>query len=143
MSDTIYSIGHGTKYLKDFIKQVAEAGVRTIVDVRTIPYSKHNPQFNRETLKTALVENGIEYLFRGKNLGGKGDNWQYDETITEVADLTRGSDHKIAVMCSETDYKRCHRHQMLQPDFERAGLQMEHIGYNKAGGGGISLFSLL
>jgi uncharacterized protein (DUF488 family) len=105
---TISTIGHSNKGADEFVALVVEHDLDTIVDVRTSPYSRYNPQFNRENLKAALEAAGVRYDYRGKNLGGMGENVQFDETIRELVERARAGE-RLAVMCSEGSHRNCHR----------------------------------
>src|SRR5690348_9424957 len=65
----IYTIGHSTRKIQDFIALLQEYGIKKVVDVRTIAKSRHNPQFNEETLKSSLKQHRIGYVHM-KGLGG-------------------------------------------------------------------------
>ena len=104
---------------------MAENEIEVLVDVRTYPSSKYNPQFNQVTLKDALTSAGIRYVYRGKNLGGLGKNIDWDEAIAEL--YQKSDNMKVCVMCSEADANACHRKQTIQPAFEALGGKVEHI----------------
>ena len=74
MMNDIYTIGHSTHPIEKFISLLAQHGIQVVCDVRSHPYSQHNPQFNRETLKQDLRVSGIKYLFLGKELGARSEN---------------------------------------------------------------------
>jgi uncharacterized protein (DUF488 family) len=59
---TILTIGHSTRTLDEFVGMLEAYGVTLVVDVRTVPRSRHNPQFNKETLPTSLKKYGIKYI---------------------------------------------------------------------------------
>ena len=61
--NTIYTIGHSIYEIEDFVKLLKQSQINTIVDVRSTPYSKFAPQYNRETLKEYLKQNSICYIF--------------------------------------------------------------------------------
>ena len=67
----IYTIGHSTHPIEHFISLLHGHGVDALADVRSVPYSRYNPQFNREALSETLKEQGIAYVFLGKELGGR------------------------------------------------------------------------
>jgi uncharacterized protein (DUF488 family) len=81
-----------------------------------------------KALSEELHKANITYLFKGNNLGGKGENIDYEKTIDELVEMIK-SGKKICVMCSEASYKDCHRHEMLEPSFSQRGVRMEHIEY--------------
>jgi uncharacterized protein (DUF488 family) len=129
MPTVIYAIGHSTRTLDDFIAILEAHSVSTLVDIRTIPKSRHNPQFNEDTLKSRLEKKGIAYV-HFQELGGlrkpKKDSvntgWQnasfrgfadYMQTrefasairrLMQLAKLGRA-----AIMCAEGNPFRCHR----------------------------------
>jgi uncharacterized protein (DUF488 family) len=71
---TIYSIGHGNKKIEAFIDELKSVEVQFLLDIRSKPFSKWNPQFNQNELKFKLEENGIKYVFVGDTLGGLPDD---------------------------------------------------------------------
>ena len=126
---TIYTIGHSTRALDEFVGMLKAHDVRRLVDVRTIPRSRRHPHFTGEALALALPEYGIEYHWR-KALGGlrKPQNgsvngaWRNDSfrgyadymqtpdfqaAVEELIQLGRLSD--TAIMCAEAVPWRCHR----------------------------------
>lgn len=124
---TIFTIGHSNKILDDFLQRLADYGIECVIDVRTKPYSRWCPHFSRNSLARSLWEAGIEYEFRGDGLGGLTENVDYDKNIQEVATMAEG--RKVALLCSEGDFRKCHRYTVLTPDLEKLGIQVEHIGY--------------
>jgi uncharacterized protein (DUF488 family) len=120
----LYTIGHSNHSIERFIELLKLHGITAVGDVRSSPYSKFNPQFNRETLQKVLKENGIAYVFLGQELGPRSEDpscyvegrVQYDRlAVTEL--FTRGIErlltgvktHRIALMCAEKDPITCHR----------------------------------
>ena len=70
-SKQCFTIGHGNYPIDLFIDNVRSAGIDTIIDVRSFPYSRFNPHFNRENLEKSLEESAINYQFMGDRLGGR------------------------------------------------------------------------
>lgn len=125
----IFTIGHSTRILKDFIALLKHYGITRLCDVRTIPKSRHNPQFNEEHLKAALKKERIKYTWM-KGLGGlrhaKSDSintgW-HNASFRGYADYMQTSDFKknidtlidhakkdvVVIMCAEAVPWRCHR----------------------------------
>ncbi len=124
----IYSIGHSNRAFSEFLKGLKENNIDTLIDIRTFPRSRFCPQYNQKSLSDELNKEKIVYVFKGRNLGGKGENFDYEETVDELVEMAR-SGKKVCVMCSEADYKQCHRHEMLEPSFVKRGLKVEHIKY--------------
>jgi uncharacterized protein (DUF488 family) len=126
----IYTIGHSTRSLDEFVEALRSFGVRTLVDIRTVPRSRHVPQFNAETLRRTLPNRRIRYRHM-KALGGlrkpRPDSantaWRnsgfrgfadYMETpeFAEALDALRtlsGAAGPVAIMCAEAVPWRCHR----------------------------------
>jgi uncharacterized protein (DUF488 family) len=124
-----YTIGHSNRALEEFIAMLKAYEIQRLVDVRTIPRSRHNPQFNADALPESLTKVGIAWEHR-KGLGGlrhttKGspnqgwrnasfrgyaDYMQTDEFDKEVESLAKLAKQKrIAIMCAEAVPWRCHR----------------------------------
>jgi uncharacterized protein (DUF488 family) len=142
----ILTIGHSTRTFEEFADILQAHGVQMIVDIRTIPRSRRNPQFNQETLPTSLRESGIAYVHL-KELGGlrhpKTDSvnkgWRnesfrgfadYMQTpdfgagINELVKLAQST--RVAIMCAEALPWRCHRSLIADALLVR-GIQVEHI----------------
>jgi uncharacterized protein (DUF488 family) len=128
----LYTIGHSTRSLEEFIELLRENDIGILVDVRSWPSSSRYPHFNRESLAQSLEENGVRYEWLGEQLGGyrkKGlgeespnKAWRSmgfrnyaDHTMTEQFRegirklLELADDGRLAVMCAEQLYWRCHR----------------------------------
>src|SRR5215472_4971861 len=78
--NTMYTIGHSTHSITTFIELLKEARIAAVADVRSAPYSRRNPQFNKEALQRILHCNNIEHVFLGAELGGRGNpGTEHDE----------------------------------------------------------------
>lgn len=126
---TIFTIGHSNKSFEEFNAKLQEHNINVLIDVRTFPRSRFCPQFNEKRLADALLEQKITYLFKGKNLGGRGENIGYDEAIDEVISYAEAG-LNVCVMCSEKDHLKCHRHEMLEPSFIERGCKVKHVQYD-------------
>ena len=125
---TIFTCGHSNKTTETIIGKLKENNIKVLVDVRSIPFSRWIPQYNKMTIEKALTKEGIQYLYRGRNLGGLEINTEYEETIDELARYAK-SGLNVCVMCSEGDYRKCHRYTVLTPSFWERGLLVTHIEY--------------
>lgn len=125
----IYTIGHSTRELREFIKILQAYGIKQLVDVRSVPKSRHTPQFNKERLAKALPKDGIAYIHSDSlgglrhttkdsiNLGwhntsfrGYADYMQTPEFATGLDELMKLAATKTtAIMCAEAVPWRCHR----------------------------------
>jgi uncharacterized protein (DUF488 family) len=140
----LYSIGHSNVAAERLIALLEQHSIRTLCDVRSAPYSRYNPQFNREALAETLRAAGITYRFMGDTLGGKpadGALRTEDGALPDYAkiatspDFQRGLDQLIdlgrraptAFMCGEADYHTCHRHRLIAPALIERGVLVWHI----------------
>jgi uncharacterized protein (DUF488 family) len=142
MAETIYTVGHSNHPLERFITILRHHGISVLCDVRSDPYSRVNPQFNREALKAVLWKNGIAYLFLGKELGARSDDpscyahgtVQYDR-LAQTALFRKGIEillqkmHgcRLAIMCAEKDPLECHRTILVSRYLDKLGITIEHI----------------
>jgi uncharacterized protein (DUF488 family) len=142
----VLTIGHSTRTIESFIELLQGHGVQRLVDVRTIPRSRHNPQFNGESLANVLSAAKITYLHM-KDLGGLrhprpdstntgwnnssfrgfADYMQTPEFEAAAARLIEMSSRRqTAIMCAEAVPWRCHR-SLIADALNARGVQVEHI----------------
>lgn len=124
-NSTIFTIGHSLTSIEDFIKTLNQNKISILVDVRTYPRSNRARQFNQDSLSEKLSKVGIQYLYKGNNLGGLEENIDFDKTILEISQMA--TDKRIVLMCSEGNPKKCHRYSILTPAFKKQGLIVEHL----------------
>lgn len=127
---TITTIGHSNVPIWLFLQKLKKHKIEVLIDVRTTPLSRFCPHFSQNALQKTLAHENILYLYKGKNLGGKAINKDYEETIEELVDRVKRGE-KVCVMCGEGDYKKCHRYTTLTPSFKKRGLKVFHIAYEK------------
>ncbi len=147
MNHTIYTIGHSTQPIEKFVAKLIKHGVSAVADVRSTPFSRHNPQFNRDELQAELKRNGIRYVFLGNELGARSrdeccyvdDKVQYAllaETPAFKAGIARVAEgaqrYKIALMCAEKDPADCHRTILVARHLIEDGFEVQHILANGA-----------
>jgi uncharacterized protein (DUF488 family) len=140
----IHTIGHSDHTAETFVHLLHQHGITLVVDVRSQPYSRWANQFNRETLARDLDDSGITYQFMGDALGGRpADPALYDpgqerpdyqrveqtgvyqEGVDRLLELARTE--RVAVMCSEGDHRRCHRHLLITQTLLKRGIRVRHI----------------
>jgi uncharacterized protein (DUF488 family) len=129
MNLSIFTIGHSTRPIGEFLEMLQAHGIRRLVDVRTIPRSAHNPQFNREDLARALHSSRLHYRhvpglgglrhprrdsintgWRNASFRGYADYMQTPEFTENLETLIElGKREATAVMCAEAVPWRCHR----------------------------------
>lgn len=140
----LFTIGHSNHSLEHFLELLRMQSISAICDVRSSPYSKYSPQFNKDVLVNALPNADIRYVFLGHEIGARrseescyvGGRARYD-LIAELPIFQTGLErviqgietHRVALMCSESDPLTCHRTILLcrklmkmQPD-----LRITHI----------------
>jgi uncharacterized protein (DUF488 family) len=125
----VYTIGHSTRPIDEFVRLLKSHGVQKLVDVRTIPRSRHNPQFNREELSGAMHASHIHYTHMpglgglrhprsdsintgwcNASFRGYADYMQTPEFQSNLNDLIElAKQDRVAVMCAEAVPWRCHR----------------------------------
>jgi hypothetical protein len=142
----VLTIGHSTRTMEEFIRLLEAHGVTRVVDVRTVPRSRHNPQFNRDTLPASLLPAGIGYIhmpelgglrhttpasintgWRNASFRGYADYMQtpaFAKAIDELIQLA-GQD-RVALMCAEAVPWRCHRSLIADALWVR-GIRSEDI----------------
>ena len=149
MANTFFTIGHSTRTIVEFADLLQESGVNLVVDVRSIPRSRTNPQFNRQGLPEALAPWQIGYEHIAELGGLRGDPrgaepspnayWRV-RSFRNYADYAltapfaggmarlreRGSGHRCAIMCAEAVWWRCHR-RIIADYLLAAGEQVMHI----------------
>lgn len=145
---TIYSIGHGNKKIEDFIAELKSFKIQFLLDIRSKPYSKWNPQFNQAALDLELKNNGITYVFVGDTLGGlPEDRSCYDYDGKVVYDLIKEKDFfkqglerlttanekriNLAIMCSESKPEECHRSKLIGQELLNKEISLKHIVSDK------------
>jgi uncharacterized protein (DUF488 family) len=125
----LYTIGHSTRPIGEFVDLLKVHGIRQLVDVRTIPKSRYNPQFNEDSFSSSLSEADIEYVhesalgglrhpkkdsvntgWRNASFRGYADYMQTAEFSHAIEDLKKKALRKVtAIMCAEAVPWRCHR----------------------------------
>jgi uncharacterized protein (DUF488 family) len=124
----LFSVGHSVHPIDHFIGILKKNEIDAIADVRSSPYSKFTPQFNREALKESLKSEGIQYVFLGDELGARRDEPQCYENgkvvyqkVAPLPSFLKGVDRlqegaskmRVAIMCAEKDPLTCHRNVLV------------------------------
>jgi len=142
----VLTIGHSTRNLDEFIKILQAYGVTKVLDIRTVPRSRRNPQFNGETLPEGLNSAGIGYMhmpalgglrrprkdsentgWRNASFRGFADYMQtqeFEENIKKL--IEHAARERVALMCAESLPWRCHRSLIADALLVR-GIKVEHI----------------
>jgi len=142
----VLTIGHSTRSLEEFVQLLEIYGVTLLVDIRTVPRSRHNPQFNKEILPFSLKPCGIRYLhmpeigglrhpkhesvnLAWKNSGFRGyadymQTQEFTDNLLKIIALTR--ENRLVLMCAEALPWRCHRSLISDALIVRR-VKVEHI----------------
>jgi uncharacterized protein (DUF488 family) len=140
----LYSIGHGSRKQEELLELLKKYKIDHLADVRSRPYSRFHPQYNKEHLKDFLQQHGITYIFMGDELGGRpNDPSCYDEegkvdykSLSEKEFFKKGIERlkvahakniALAIMCSERDPKMCHRSKLIGKVLNEKDIPIKHI----------------
>ncbi len=140
---TIWTIGHSNHSMEVFLQLLMNVTIERIVDTRSNPYSRYSEHFNKEVLQRFLAKSKIEYLFMGRELGGRpADSQFYDEdgrALYKEYSLTNiflsgiqklrevASTGKTAILCSEENPRVCHRKLLIGRYMVENGDSILHI----------------
>jgi uncharacterized protein (DUF488 family) len=138
----ISSIGHSTHSFEKLLGLLKAHNVGAVCDVRSAPYSRMNPQFNRENFAEQLRENGIAYIYLGMELGGRtedpacyeGKRVRYDwlaqknvfqNGLQRVVEAS--TTYRLCLLCAEKEPLECHRTLLVSRYLVEMGLDVQHI----------------
>ena len=142
MSNPLYTIGHSNVPAERLLELLHRHEIAALVDVRSQPYSRFNPQFNREELAFFLKKSGLEYVFLGRELGARSEDRacyrdgraQYSLMaktplfLSGIQRLLSGIDKfRVAIMCAEKDPIGCHRTILISRHLHEQGIEVRHI----------------
>ena len=142
----IWTIGHSTRSIDEFIKMLQSFEIRVLADVRNFPSSRRYPHFNKEPLEISLAKNNIDYvhlkelggrrkpkpgsmntMWRNEAFRGYADYMERDDFKKAVEQLKiLGDKHRTAFMCSEAVWWRCHR-SLISDYLKSIGWTVMHI----------------
>lgn len=142
----VRTIGHSTRSIEELIEMLRASGATLLLDVRTVPRSRHNPQFNRETLPEELARAGIAYRHEAplgglrrprrdstntawRNAGFRGfadhmETAEFEKALGELLDLAHRE--RVVIMCAEAVPWRCHR-SLIADALTARGVEVRHI----------------
>ena len=142
MQGAVFTIGHSNHTQERFAELLIQHAITALCDVRSSPYSRFNPQFNREELNRSLGRRAIKYVFLGDELGARSEDpscyedgrAQYD-LLARAASFRHGLErvregmksHRVALMCAEGEPLECHRAILIARHLNHLGVEVEHI----------------
>jgi uncharacterized protein (DUF488 family) len=141
-TQTIYTVGHSNHAIEKFLSLLKDNAITAIADVRSRPFSRRYPHFNKERLCATLAENGIAYVFVGAELGARSDDEscyeggqvQY-QRLAATPLFKQGIDRvlvgakkfRVALMCAEKEPLDCHRTLLVSRALEKRNVAIAHI----------------
>lgn len=134
----LYTIGYGNRTVSEVFALLRKQGIEKLIDVRSVPYSRYRPMFNKNNLAIQAKTEEVEYILKGNELGARlnGSYPSYDilrsrpEYMEGLQYLINMLDagYNIAIMCCELDYLKCHRYSLIGEDMFQLGYDVIHIG---------------
>lgn len=138
----IFTVGHSNHSFEFFVELLRQYGITALADVRSVPFSRFNPQFNKIELEQTIKTHGIKYVFLGRELGARPedsscyengqvqykqlkDTALFKEGIERV--IQGAKQHTIALMCSEKDPLQCHRFLLVAHALVKLDISVAHI----------------
>lgn len=146
MSSKIHTIGYGNRPIQAFIQLLKKYDIEILIDIRTNPFSRFNPDYRIQKFEVHLINNEVRYLFLGKELGGKpadlscysDGNVDYKKIVSkqffidgidQILALTSAG-FRVALMCAELSPADCHRKILVGDYLESRGFVVTHIDRN-------------
>jgi len=143
---TLFTVGHSNRTLNELVAMVTGAGITTLVDVRAEPKSRHNPQFNEDSLRAACLNASVTYHWAGRHLGGLravradsphvalteglrgfADHMETETFKKAAAQLSRmAASGPTAILCAEREPENCHR-SLISDYLLLQGLRVIHL----------------
>lgn len=138
----VFTIGHSNHSFEKFSELLRLHGITAVADVRSAPYSRSHPDFNREFLKTKLGESGVAYVFLGRELGARPEGAQFYQrgrvqyrVLAQSPLFRAGLDRvrtgaqtqRLALLCAEKEPLECHRTLLVSRELVALGASVVHI----------------
>jgi len=139
----LYTVGHSNQTLSQLVGLLQLHGINAVADVRSVPYSRRLPQFNRPELEAEFPKHGIRYVFLGEELGARREEESaYDglqaayERVAQLPAFQQGLSRvlkglgrglTLALLCAERDPLTCHRSILVSRHLQARGVDVQHI----------------
>ena len=139
----VYTIGHGGRTIDELISELSNHDVQFVIDVRSTPYSRHQPEFSKKSLERVLLQHEVKYVFMGDDLGGRPKdsecytNGTVDYRKCRTKDFFRRGierirntyvqGHRVCLLCSEGNPWKCHRSKLIGAVLQDEGIEVLHL----------------
>lgn len=140
----LFTIGHGSRTKVELLELLQAFDIKYLIDVRSQPHSKFNPQFNQNEIKFFLEDNNIRYVFMGDSLGGRPKDkscYDFDGKVDYEMIMTKdffkkgierlkvaySKEINVAMMCSESKPSECHRSKLIGKVLNADNIIIKHI----------------
>lgn len=139
----LYTVGHSNQTLPQLVGLLAKHGINAVADVRSMPFSRRLPQFNRPELEAEFPRHSIRYVFLGEELGARRDEAAAYDGLQAAYErvallpvfqaglerILRGLDRglTLALLCAERDPLTCHRAILVSRHLQNRGVEVQHI----------------
>jgi uncharacterized protein (DUF488 family) len=139
----IWTVGHSRHEIPALVDLLRRHQIEVVADVRSHPSSRHNPQFNQNSLRSSLLAAKIEYVFLGRELGGRppepelydarghilyGEVAKSERFVSGIERLLTGAaTYRVAILCSEEKPEHCHRRLLVGRVLADRGVAVRHI----------------
>jgi uncharacterized protein (DUF488 family) len=138
----VYTVGHSNHPIEKFVSLLTANRISAVADVRSRPFSRHHPQFNKDRLAAKLEQHGVAYIFVGKELGARSDDPScYEDGKVQYPRLAAtplfkagiervllsAAKQRVALMCAEKEPLDCHRTLLVGRALQATGVSVVHI----------------
>ncbi len=140
----VFTVGYGGRTAAEIMELLRRRNIEILADVRSAPYSRHQPDFRRDRLRRITTDAGLRYVFMGRELGGRSDDPDcYDRNGRPLYERFREKDgfgrgiarlrsagergRRVCLLCAESKPWRCHRARLIGPALLDAGISLRHI----------------
>lgn len=121
----IYSMGHSTRTIEEFLFEINSVEFAYLIDVRSSPYSRFVPQYNKNRLQELFWS---KYIFMWDSLWGLDEEISFEKFMFWVEKLSvLAKDQVVVFFCSEKDYNKCHRYKKITPELEIRWFKVIHL----------------
>jgi uncharacterized protein (DUF488 family) len=143
LDHAIYTIGYGNREADELLMILHRLEIRYLVDVRSVPFSRHEPAYSRASLEKRLRQCGIRYLYMGDSLGGRpNDRSCYTSGKVDYAKLAEKEFYQagverlieawrqrlsVCLLCSERQPEKCHRSKLLGVSLATVNVPVLHV----------------